>query len=86
MTKVYRQRPSDILQLEGSLIKFQVDRGIRLFGTYVENSVDKAGDAAGGSTKNAKSKKALTTTARTRTLAKLLGEDMSKSTAGYRSV
>ncbi|ABD58442.1 tail assembly chaperone [Mycobacterium phage PBI1] len=50
----------------------------------MQNRVDDAGHAAGRGAKNNRNREALQNGARKRTLAKLLGEDMVSSSAGFR--
>ena len=85
MSQVYRCRPSDLVGLEDVLHRFWFDRGIRLFGVYLTNQADAAADNAGRAA-TGNNKAAMEQSARDRTLARLLGEDMTKSKAGYRKV
>ena len=85
MSQVYRCRPSDLVGLEDVLERFWFDRGIRLFGVYLTNQADAAADNAGRSASGG-NRAAMEQSARDRTLAKLLGEDMTKSNAGYRKM
>lgn len=80
----YRVRPSDLVGLEDPLLRLYFDRGLRIFGVRVQNAVDSAADAAGRGAKNAKNRQVLENGARHRTLAKMLGQDTSKSAVGFR--
>ncbi|AER49779.1 tail assembly chaperone [Mycobacterium phage Nova] len=84
MALLYRVRPSDLVGLEDPLLRYYFDRGLRIFGVTVQNRVDDAGHAAGRGAKNNRNREALQNGARKRTLAKLLGEDMVSSSAGFR--
>lgn len=64
--------------------RFYFDRGLRIFGTFVQNKVDSAGNSAGRSARNAKNRAALENGARRRALAKMLGEDVTQSATGFR--
>lgn len=65
-----------------------MDKGIWLFGQWVEKEVNAAGDAQmkNKSRRNRKGIEKLVNSARIRALQRCLGEDMSKSTAGFRKV
>jgi len=69
--------------VEDPLQRFWFDRGIRLFGVVVTNEAEAAAHAAGRGVSKG-NKAALENGARERTIARLLGEDMANSTAGYR--
>lgn len=82
--QAFNKTPSDLVGLENPLMSYYFDRGIWVFGTYVQREVDKAGEAASRGARPG-NKEALSNGARTRTLARLCGEDITKTTTGFRT-
>jgi hypothetical protein len=73
-SKAYNCRPSEYYGIEGAAGLY-LDNGVYLFGTYVEQHVQEAGEGARN--------EMFARSSREREFARLMGEDMSKSTAGY---
>lgn len=84
LSQAYRCRPSDLVHLEDPLLRFWFDRGIRILGVYITNNADAAADNAGRGARG-DNKAILENGARQRAIAKMLGEDLHSSSAGYRS-
>jgi hypothetical protein len=82
--QAFRCQPSDLIKLNNPLIAYFFDRGIWFFGSYVQREVDVAGERATRGVKNRTNAEALGNTARQRALAKMCGEDITKTTTGYR--
>jgi hypothetical protein len=75
MSQAYNRPPSDIYEVKGAVGLF-FDKGIRLFGRYVESEVERAGQDALNS--------AFGRSAQARAFARCMGEDMTTSTVGFR--
>ena len=74
MSQSYHQPPSQIYEVKGAAGLF-FDKGIFLFGRWVENVVENAGQDA--------LSPAFAKSAQQRAFARCMGDDMSKSTAGF---
>ena len=89
-SQAYKTTPSSLVGIpRGRIEGFYLDRGIWLFGSWVEREVNAAGDNVQKNQKSRRNRKGvekLVNSARIRALQRCLGEDMSKSTAGFRKV
>jgi hypothetical protein len=74
MSQSYNRTPSEIYDVKGAVGLF-FDKGIFYFGRYVEGVVERAGQDALNS--------AFARSAQARAFARCMGDDMSKSTAGF---
>lgn len=74
MSQSYNHLPSEIFDVKGAVGLF-FDKGIFYFGRYVENVVNRAGEDALNAT--------FARSAQARAFAQCMGDDMTKSSAGF---
>lgn len=74
MSQAYSQPPSQIYEVRGAVGLF-FDKGIYYFGRYVEGVIESAGQDA--------LSPAFARSAQARAFAKAMGDDMTKSSAGF---